>query len=560
MNSNLAKTNGNTWRHFTRAIRSLWTSAVGRKAKALFALLVVFICVINGLNVVNSYVGRDFISALETKNMPRFMRQSALYVLVFALSTVVAVCYRFAEERLGLLWRAWQTRQLLERYLDHRVYHQLAVAGEVQNPDQRIAEDVRAFTTMTLSFVLMTFNATFTVVAFSSVLWTISPLLFWMAVAYALAGSLATILLGRRLVGLNYAQFDREASFRSELVHLAENSEAVAILHREGHWKDRLLRRLDDLVANARRVVAVNRNLGFLTTGYNYFIPIIPVFVVAHLFIWEKIEFGVVTQSAMAFTQLMGAFSLIVTQFQSISSYAAVIARLGLLSEGMETAGTQQSSPLEIREQAGQVAYENLTLRLPDGKTLISRLNISIPRGENVLILAENGLAKVALFKATAGLFSHGVGRVLRPDADRMLFLSEQPYLPKGTLRDTLARTSQTVIATDAEIECALRAIGMESVIRKAGGIDAEQDWNAILSYTEQALMEVARVLLAVPEFVFLDRLLGPLDPLDVRRVYQAFLEKGITYITMGRASDDFHSFDRVLIISQEGTWQWKIP
>lgn len=558
MNSNPAKTNRDTWQHFTHAIGTLWYSEVGGKAKALFALLVALIFVINGLNVLSSYVGRDFISALETKNMPRFMRQSALYVLVFAFSTVVAVCYRYAEERLGLLWREWQTRHLLGHYLERRAYHGLAVTGDVQNPDQRIAEDVRAFTTMTLSFVLMTFNAAFTVVAFSGVLWSISPLLFWMAVAYALAGSLMTILLGRRLMGLNYAQFDREASFRSELVHLAENSEAVAILGREEHLKTRLLRRLEELVANARRVIAVNRNLGFFTTGYNYLIPIIPVFAVAHLFIWEKIEFGVVTQSAMAFTQLMGAFSLIITQFQSISSYAAVNARLGLLAEGMESARTPSSSPIEILEQSGRMAYENLTLHQSDGKTLISQLNIIIPQGERVLILASNGFAKVALFKATAGLFQHGQGRIVRPGANQMLFLLEHPYLPKGTLRELLVGTSQAGSPADDAIENALRVLGMESVPGRAGGTDTDQDWNELLSPAEQALMEVARVLLAAPEFVFLDRLLGSLDPVEIGRVYRAFVERGITYIVLGRADDDLNSFDKVLTISQDGSWRWE--
>lgn len=558
MNSTPASTNRKTWQHFTHAIESLWSSKAGAKAKALFALLVALIFVINGLNVLNSYVGRDFISALETRDMSRFMRQSGLYVLVFGLSTVVAVSYRYLEEMLGLLWREWQTRHLLGHYLEHRVYHELAVSGGVENPDQRIAEDVRAFTTMTLSFLLMTLNASFTVVAFSGVLWSISPLLFWMAVAYALAGSFVTILLGRRLVGLNSAQLDREASFRSALVHLAENSGAVAILRREEHLKSRLLRRLDDLVGNARRVIAVNRSLGFFTTGYNYLIPIIPVFAVAHLFIWENIEFGVVTQSAMAFTQLMGAFSLIVTQFQSISSYAAVSARLGLLSEGIEGAGTAHSSPLEICERSGLVAYEDLTLHLGDGKTLISRLTISIPRGVRVLIRASNGFAKVALFEATAGLFHHGEGRIVRPGADQMLFLLEHPYLPKGTLREMLARTSQSAPATDDEIEDALKTVGVESLPGKAGGLDTEQDWNALLSPNEQALLEVARVLLAAPEFVFLDRLLGLLDPAEVGRVYRAFQSKHISYIVLGRADDDLAFFDRVLSISQDGSWQWK--
>jgi putative ATP-binding cassette transporter len=185
-------------------------------------------------------------------------------------------------------------------------------------------------------------------------------------------------------------------------------------------------------------------------------------------------------------------------------------------------------------------------------------LNITIQRGERVLILASNGFAKVALFKATAGLFQHGGGRIVRPTANQMLFLPEHPYLPKGTLRELLGGTPQAGTAADDAIENALRALGLESVLGRARGPDTDQDWNELLSPAEQTLIEVARVLLAAPEFVFLDRLLGSLDPAEVDRVYQAFVKRGITYIVLGRADDDLNSFDKVLTITEDGAWQWK--
>ncbi|WP_172682625.1 hypothetical protein [Verrucomicrobium spinosum] len=158
-----------------QAISRFASSEEGGRAKRLFALLIVSMLVLNALNVVNSYVGRDFITSVESRNMPRFMSVSLLYVLVFAACTLVAVFYRFFEERLGILWRDWQTREFLGRYLDKRTYLRLAAAGGVDNPDQRIAEDVRAFAATSLSFFLMSVNAAFTVIAFSGVMWSISP-------------------------------------------------------------------------------------------------------------------------------------------------------------------------------------------------------------------------------------------------------------------------------------------------------------------------------------------------------------------------------------------------
>ena len=159
-------------------------------------------------------------------------------------------------------------------------------------------------------------------------LWSISPLLFVVAVGYAGLGSAFTLVFGRPLVRLNYDQSDREASFRADLVHVRENAESIALLRRQGRLGARLARRLDALLANARRIIAVNRNLSFFTTGYNYGIQLIPALIIGPLFIRGQVEFGVITQSAMAFSQLLGAFSLVVTQIQSLSSYAAVLARL----------------------------------------------------------------------------------------------------------------------------------------------------------------------------------------------------------------------------------------
>ncbi len=320
-----------TLRRFIRAVTNLLTSEVRHKAIGLLIFLLAFALSINGLNVVSSYVGRDFMTAIAHREMAEFIRLAIRYVGLFAVMTAVAVLYRFTEERLGLLWRSWLTRRVTERYLDGRTYLQLKESAEIDNPDQRIAEDTRAFTTTTLSFTLIILNSALAAISFSGVLWTISPLLFVVALGYAALGTLTTVVLGRPLVGLNYRQSDREADFRATLMHVRQNAESIALSHHEGRLKARLLNQIDDLVGNFRRITSVNRNLGLFTTGYNYLIQIIPALIVAPRFIRGEVEFGVITQSAMAFAQLLGAFSVIINQFGSISSFAAVVARLALL-------------------------------------------------------------------------------------------------------------------------------------------------------------------------------------------------------------------------------------
>jgi len=544
------------FRGILRALASVGASDITPKTAALFALLLALMLAINGLNVVNSYVGRDFITALERKDMPEFMWQSGLYLLVFVCSSVAAVFYRFAEETLGLLWRESQTRGWLERYLTGNVYHRLSTAGDLENPDQRIAEDVRAFTTTTLSFALMSLNATFTIVAFSGVLWTISPLLFGVALAYASAGSLVTYLLGRRLIGLNSAQLDREADFRSELISLRENAESVAILGWERRLRERLLLRLANLVSNAKHIVSVNRNVNCFTTFYNYLVPVLPIFVVAHLFMRGEVEFGVVTQSAMAFAQLMGAFSLIVTQFQSISSYAAVMARLRRLSSAMEAAVRNPLSSIAIHDSDDQLAFEHLTLRSASERILIADLSITIPFDVRLMITTVDDAARSALVKALAGAWSWGEGAILRPTADRMLLMTEPPYLPKGTLRELLVRPDQRHVVEDARIVAALSALSVEAVIPNAGGLDMEQDWGETLSLNERTLLAVARAVLTQPKLVVLDRLGVFRAAATTTRVIQTLSEAGIGCVVLGSPGDDTAPFDAVLRIEPDGTWE----
>jgi vitamin B12/bleomycin/antimicrobial peptide transport system ATP-binding/permease protein len=330
------KTTGN---RFVRTVRNFAQSENGWKAKLIFAALVLLLLAANALNVANSYVSRNFMTAIADRDMSGFIRQAFIYVGVFAALTFVAVISRFGEERLGLLWRESMTQGIVRRYLSDGNYQSLKASGAVANPDQRISEDVRAFTVTSLSFTLMALNSVFTIIAFSGVLWTISPLLFGVAVLYAAGGSLFTFWLGRPLIKLNYDQLDKEASFRSGLIHVRDNAEAIMAAHEENSQLNQLLGRLDDLVANFRKITSINRNVGFFTTGYNWMIQIIPALIIAPAFIQGKIEFGVISQSAIAFTTLVAAFSLIVTQFQSLSSFAAVTARLSALADAVGQAG-----------------------------------------------------------------------------------------------------------------------------------------------------------------------------------------------------------------------------
>ena len=355
-----------TYRRLLLAVVRFLKSPAGGKARWLLAALLLLMVGINGMNVANSYVGRYFMSSIESRDSGGFVRFAWLYVAVFAGSALVGVLFRFTEERLGLLWRDWLTRRVISLYIDQRIYLNLTGEDAVSNPDQRMTEDVRQLTTSTLSFLLMILNGTMTVLSFSGVLWTISPKLFMVAVLYAVAGSALTILLGRPLIQLHFRQADCEANFRSELIHTRANADGIALSGKEADIRERLLSRIDGLVGNLRHIIAVNRNLSFFTSGYNYLIQLIPVLIVAPLFIRREVEFGVIGQSAMAFATLLGAFSLIITQFQAISSYASVISRLDEYVEATEKLAARRNvTRIGITHEAGHFEFKNVTFIFP---------------------------------------------------------------------------------------------------------------------------------------------------------------------------------------------------
>jgi len=341
--------NRHVWSRIVALGKPLFLSPMRWRAAGSLALIVTLLLTLNALNVGNSYVGRGFITAISERHREHYVRFALLYLAVFGASAVVGVTNQFVQDRLALLWRESLTRHLIDRYLAGHTFDRIAAKKDIDNPDQRIAEDVRTFTSTLVSFVVMIANSTLTTIAFAGVLWSITPALLLTAVLYAALGSTLTVFLGFRLVALNNLQLRKEADFRYGLIHLREHAEP---LNARGEPKEarRVRARLRRVVHNTRAIIGVTRNVGFFTSGYNYLVQILPILVVAPRYFRGEVEFGVVTQSAMAFAQLLGAFSLIVAQFQSLSTFAAVIGRLGALREEMEARSSER--PLRDRSIA----------------------------------------------------------------------------------------------------------------------------------------------------------------------------------------------------------------
>lgn len=543
------------WSRFVKVARPFFHSEVRWRALVLLGLLIALLFAVSGLNVVNSFVGRDFMTAIARCHEADFKVLGLLYAAVFVLSAIVAAFYRYTEERLGLLWRQWLTNHLTGRYLEKHAFYHLQGRGDIDNPDQRIAEDIRTFTATTLSFVLVLFNAAITLFAFSGILWSITPWLFLAALGYAALGSILTILLGRRLVGLNVLRLKQEADLRFELIRIRENAEPVALLRGEKHGNTQVRTCLQAMVDNLRNIIAITRNVTFFSGGYNYLTKLIPLLIVAPLFIHGTIEFGAVTQAEMAFAHVLGAFSLIVTQFERISGFAADIERLGSITEAIDEVHSPATEEMALEEDGDQIVFEGLTLQVPgESRTLVRDLQLEVPPGQRVLILGPQGAGPGALLRAAAGLWRDGKGRIVRPPREEVLFLPQRPFLSANTLRQQLLLTIPGKVP-ESRMVAVLKELGLESVVERAGGLDGECDWPNLLSHCEQHLVAAAGLLLARPRFAFLDEAASALDSARARRLYEALERSEITYLSTSSDHALMKYHDLLLKLHGDGTW-----
>jgi putative ATP-binding cassette transporter len=526
-------------------------------ALAVLGLLLALILGLGRLNVEAATMSGHFMTSVEQREQDNALRFALYWCGMVASITVVAVFKAFAEQRLCLWWREWLTRHLMERYLVRRAYYRLKGRPDVDNPDQRITEDVRTFCENALGMLLIVVNSAVQLCCFAGVLWSITPWLLLAAVLYTLLGSLVTVLLGRKLIKLDSRQLKKEADLRFDLMQVRTQAEPIALLGGEAEEGGRLRGALAEVVENMRRIIGLSRNISFFTIGFDYFVQLLPLFIVAPLFIRGQVEFGTMDLSRVAFTAVMGAFSLVVTQFQRISTIGAVTERLSLFTEVLEDeAPAQVKSPLETTEDAGQVAFDRLTMVTPrDGRLLVKDLTLEVPAGQRLLIVGPSGSGRTCLLRALAGLWTSGQGRIVRPPLEDVLFLPQQPYLRPGRLRDQLLYGTRRGDLPDEAILEVLHEVRFDAVLERVGGLDAEADWANTLSLGEQQLVAFARVLIARPRFAFLDEPTSALDSDAARHLYEVLAAAPITYVSVSTdpALADFH--DRVLELGPNGTW-----
>ncbi|KAJ1489908.1 ABC transporter transmembrane region 2-domain-containing protein [Baffinella frigidus] len=313
-----------------------------KNARVLIAIVLTFTFLNAGISVGFSYLSRDFWTALNSKDSEVFYPLLTKYAFFLAAGTPVGVLYKYYREKLSIQWRSWITKRILDTYEADRNYYILESTSNIDNPDQRMAEDLRSFTQVSLAFAISFVTSVIDLFSFSTILWSIYPPLWGAILVYAGFGTAGTLLIGNKLVGLNFEQLQREADFRFSLIRVRENAESIAFYGGEQIEMREIKRRLDKTIDNAIRLVGQQRNLEFFTTGYRYMVQIVPSIVVAPLYFQSKIELGVVSQSYGAFNHILNDLSIIINQFENIASFGAGIGRLGDFVDAMKISAERQ--------------------------------------------------------------------------------------------------------------------------------------------------------------------------------------------------------------------------